>query len=274
MLEEVDLSLQNEWFDGFSSGVELETRRYEPRGSLVYQRFDPEMSTIVEIAELATTELKLKTRFAYKEKYVYGEFERVSLGTRFPILTAEIGLGMLGLFGGEFEYQRLNLGMQHGVRMGFYGNLDYRFEAGKFFGDPLPYPLLFLHQGNETFFYDDMSYNTMNFFEFISDEYVAGSATWHLEGFFLNRIPLLRKLKWREVVSAKGVMGRYDSRNNEALDLLDNSFTLEKRPFGEAGLGIENIFKVLRIDALWRLTYLDNPDIVKFGIRAKLQLDF
>ncbi|NND94740.1 MAG: carboxypeptidase-like regulatory domain-containing protein [Flavobacteriales bacterium] len=274
MLEEVDLSLQNEWFDGFSSGVELETRRYEPRGSLVYERFDNEVQQVVTIPELATTELKLKTRFAYKEKYVYGEFERVSLGTRFPILTAEIGLGMQGLFGGEFGYQRIRLGLQHKVRMGFYGNLDYRFEAGRFFGDPLPYPLLFLHQGNETFFYDESSYNTMNFFEFISDEYVAGAATWHLEGFFLNRIPLLRKLKWREVFSIKGVIGRYDEINNTALQLLDNSFTLEQKPFGEAGIGIENIFKVLRIDALWRLSYLDNPDIVKFGIRAKLQLDF
>ncbi|NNC83065.1 MAG: hypothetical protein HKN79_05765 [Flavobacteriales bacterium] len=274
MLEEVDLALQNEWFDGFSSGAELETRRYQARGALVYERFDPIEDQVVAVPELATTELKLKTRFAYKEKYVYGEFERVSLGTRFPVLTAEIGLGMQGLFGGQYEYRKVRLGMQHKVRMGFYGNLDYRFEAGKLWGDPLPYPLLFLHQGNETFFYDESSYNTMNFFEFISDEYVSGAATWHLEGFFLNRIPLLRKLKWREVLSIKGVIGRYDEKNSTALNLLDNSFTLERMPFGEAGVGIENIFKILRIDALWRLSYLDNPNIVKFGIRAKFQLDF
>ena len=114
----------------------------------------------------------------------------------------------------------------------------------------------------------------MNFFEFISDEYIAASFTWHLEGFFLNRIPLLRKLKWREVVSAKGVMGRYNTKNNQAMELLENSFTLEQKPFGEAGLGIENILKVLRVDGLWRLSYLDNPNIIKFAIRARLQLDF
>lgn len=274
MMEEIDLSLENEWFDGFSSGGEIENRRMQARGSLVYERFDEELDAIVPVDEIVTTEMKLNTRFAYKEKYVYGEFERVSLGTRFPIIHAELSLGMKGLFGGQYEYQRVSMGLQHKVRLGAYGNVDYRMEGGKFFGDPLPYPLLFLHQGNETFFYDETSYNTMNFFEFISDEYVAGAATWHLEGFFLNRIPLLRKLKWREVVSIKGVMGRFNPENNLALELPTNSFSLEKKPFSEAGVGVENIFKVLRIDALWRMSYLNNPDIVKFGIRAKFQLDF
>ncbi len=274
LIEEVDLSMQNEWFDGFSSGAEIENKRMKARGSLIYERLDPRLDEIVTVNELVTTEMKVNTRFAYKEKYVYGEFERVSLGTRYPVITAELALGMKGLFGGNYEYQRMSLRMQHKVRLGAYGNLDYRLEGGKFFGEPLPYPLLFLHQGNETFFYDETSYNTMNFFEFISDEYVAGAATWHLEGFFLNRIPLLRKLKWREVVSIKGVMGRYNTENNLALELPSNSFSLENKPFSEAGVGVENIFKILRIDALWRMSYLNNPDIVKFGIRAKFQLDF
>lgn len=272
LVEDSRLALINEWFDGFSSGIEVQRRNMQARGGLIYERVvDAEP---IPVADITTTEMKLQARFAYKEKYVYGEFERVSLGTRFPIITAKASLGMKGFFGGDYEYQKLQLGVKHGVRLGAYGNLDYRFEGGKFFGQGIPFPLLFLHQGNETFFYDETSYNTMNFFEFISDEYIAGAATWHMDGFFLNRIPLLRKLKWREVLSIKGVMGRYDPVNNDALNLPLNSFSLEKEPFGEAGVGIENIFKVLRIDALWRLSYLDNPDIVKFGIRAKFQIDF
>lgn len=272
LVEETELGLVNEWFDGFSSGVEVQRRQMQARGGLVYERVvDDER---LSVQDITTTEMKLKARFAYKEKYVYGEFERVSLGTKFPVITAQASLGMKGLFGGEYEYQKLQLAIDHNLRLGAYGNLDYGFEGGKFFGEPLPYPLLFLHQGNETFFYDETAYNTMNFFEFISDEYVAGSATWHMEGMIFNRVPLLRKLKWREVLSIKGVMGSYDMRNDDALLLPTTSYSLADGPFGEAGVGVENIFKVLRVDALWRLSYLDNPDIVKFGIRAKFQLDF
>jgi hypothetical protein len=113
----------------------------------------------------------------------------------------------------------------------------------------------------------------MNFFEFVSDEWLSASASYHLDGFFLNKIPLFRKLKWREVVSAKGVMGRFNPENEKLLVLPDNTFTLDK-PFGEVALGVENIFKFFRVDALYRLSYLDNPNIVKFGFRAKFQVEF
>ncbi|MDG1260383.1 MAG: hypothetical protein P8O05_01380 [Flavobacteriales bacterium] len=145
-------------------------------------------------------------------------------------------------------------------------------EAGKIWGG-LPFPLLQLHQGNETFFYDETAFNTMNFFEFVSDEWVSASITYHADGLFLNKIPLMRKLKWREVVSAKGVIGNFGADNYEELILPPETNTLTK-PYIEAALGVENIFKILRIDGLWRLSYLDNPDIVKFGIRAKFQFDF
>ena len=89
----------------------------------------------------------------------------------------------------------------------------------------------------------------------------------------------MRKLKWREVASAKAVVGGYDRANDLILardfngDGKPDIFTLE-RPFVEAALGVENIFKVLRLDFIWRLSYLDHPDIVRYGIRAKLQVDF
>jgi hypothetical protein len=107
----------------------------------------------------------------------------------------------------------------------------------------------------------------------VSDEWVSASLSYHLEGLFLNKIPLLRKLKWREVVSAKAVVGGFDSANAEELLVPSTTFAL-KYPFVEAAVGIENIFTFFRIDALYRLSYLDNPDIVKFGIRAKLQVEF
>ena len=114
----------------------------------------------------------------------------------------------------------------------------------------------------------------MNYYEFVSDEYVVFQGTYHLEGFFLDKIPLLRKLKWREVATMKAVYGNMDKKN---LDLLvnPNQFTtLSKKPYMEAGFGVENIFKVIRVDFLYRLSYLDRENIPKFGIRGSLMLAF
>ena len=113
----------------------------------------------------------------------------------------------------------------------------------------------------------------MNFFEFVSDQYARLFVTHHFEGLFFNKIPLLRKLKWREVVTGKAVVGSFSNRHLDALLLGENMFTLSK-PYVEASVGIENIFKLLRIDALYRLSYLDHPNIVKFGIRMNLNIDF
>jgi hypothetical protein len=116
-------------------------------------------------------------------------------------------------------------------------------------------------------------------FEFVSDEWVSVWASYHADGLLLNKIPLMRKLKWREVASAKAVVGGYDRNNDKMLTRDFNSdgeadiYTLEK-PYVEAALGVENIFKLLRVDFVWRLTYLDNPNIAKYGIRAKLHFDF
>jgi hypothetical protein len=113
----------------------------------------------------------------------------------------------------------------------------------------------------------------MNLFEFVSDRYVSFSVVQHFEGFFLNKIPLMRKLKWREVALFKGVAG--DLRNNH-INLMDFPLGLQSldKPYYETGVGIENIFKILRIDALWRLSYRDNPNIQTFGIRGAVQFKF
>jgi hypothetical protein len=164
------------------------------------------------------------------------------------------------------------------MRFGPFGYMNLTVQAGKIFGN-LPYPMLQMHQGNETFFYDEASYNTMNFFEFVSDQWASVWASYHAEGLFFNKVPLLRKLKWREVASAKVLVGSYDLKNDE---LLSRDFNADgiadiyglRQPYAEAAIGVENIFKILRVDALWRLSYLDNPNIVRFGLRAKLQFEF
>ena len=146
-------------------------------------------------------------------------------------------------------------------------------EGGKIWGS-LPYPLLELHNGNETYSYDVTAFNLMNFFEFVSDEYASLSWTHHFNGLFLNKIPLMQKLKWREVASVRGVWGRLNSDSPTELDFPTTLFTLNDKPYWEGGVGIENILKVLRVDVLWRGAYLENPDIAKWGIRGMFVFQF
>jgi hypothetical protein len=270
---------EREWLYGLTNKALFKHRVLKPAGSNYrYVRFRPELNAEQQVSYLITTEVGLYTRFAYKEKFVYGEFERISLGTTYPTLEFQYDYGVPGLMGSQFEYHKIVGRISDKVRFGPFGYARISSEAGRIIGN-LPYPLLMMHQGNETFFYDEGSYNTMNFFEFVSDKWVSLWVSYHAEGLVLNKIPLMRRLKWREVASAKAVVGGYDMRNDAILsrdfdyDGKADIQTLTK-PFVEAAIGVENIFKVLRVDFIWRLSYLDNPNIVRYGLRAKLQFDF
>jgi hypothetical protein len=112
----------------------------------------------------------------------------------------------------------------------------------------------------------------MNYSEFASDEYVSLYYIHHFDGLFLNHIPLFRKLKWREVAYARGVAGTM-SEKNKLFNNLYPPYTLD-RPYYEAGIGIENIFTVFRVDGIWRLSRLDNPGASSFGVFMSVYFSF
>ena len=215
----------------------------------------------------------MNTRYAYHEKFVNGTFRRVSLGTKFPAFELHAAFGVPGVFGSDHQYQKLVLHESQRVPTGALGNLRYAAEIGRIWGT-LPYPLLIVHPGNETFYYDEGAYNTMNFFEFISDRYASLWVHQHFDGFFLNRIPLFRRLKWREVIGVKALIGDLDQKHANELVLLDIMRRLNDGPFMEASAGLENIFKFLQVDGVWRLTYRDSPRATNFALRMKLTIHF
>jgi hypothetical protein len=129
-----------------------------------------------------------------------------------------------------------------------------------------------LHGGNETYMFDPYAYNMMRYFEFASDQYVSASAEHHFNGLFLNRIPLLKKLKLRELAGIKGVWGSINDANRNVLIFPSSLKALNNGPYLEANVGVENIFKIFRIDALWRLTYPLPRAIDNFGFKFSFQL--
>ena len=161
-------------------------------------------------------------------------------------------------------------------------------EAGKTFGK-VPYPLLFIHRANQTYSYQPYSYNLMNFLEFVSDQYVSLYVDHSFNGFFLNKVPFLKRLKFREIVTFKALFGSVSHQNQPTVDnklfalpyeinpqtrsrdLL--TFYPDKRPYIEAGIGLSNILKIFRIDLIRRFTYINNPHVESTGFRIQFRFD-
>jgi hypothetical protein len=214
----------------------------------------------------------LQVRFAWKEKYVGTGFTRVYLGTTYPVVQMTYAKSLQNAFKGEYDYHKLVVNVSDRIRITpILGYTDYTIEAGKIWG-AVPYPLMELHGGNETYIYDYLAFNMMDYYEFASDQFVSAAVFHHFEGLFLNKIPLLRKLKWREVATVKGVWGTVNDQNRKTLLFPTTLKSLEKAPYLEASAGIENIFKIFRVDAFWRLNYQLPRAIDNFGFKFGFQL--
>jgi len=280
MVDQYSLEFEREWFQGFSNTLSLRNQTIHPT---VYVPFvirngngDP-----VGVNNLTSTEITLNTHFSYREKFLLGKFERSSLGSVYPTLDLELTYGPKGVLNSDYEFYRIKMMVSDKIETNPLGHFRYRITGGKTFGS-LPYPLLELHDGNETYAYDLFAFNMMNYYEFVSDEFISVWAEHHFQGFFMNKVPILRWLKLREVVNAKILIGRLNDANRSVMDFPPGLSPLTK-PYIEAGVGIENLFNLIRIDAMWRFSYIDkeyletysnenNSDIQIFSLRIVLQL--
>jgi len=269
------LFTEREWFTGFSTLLEFRHMNLEAKGAWEFQQtiVNDDQTIIRNINSITTSEISLGVRFAYQERFLSGEFERVSLGSLWPILNIRADFGFSGFLNSEYNYTKLTATVNDKVPVGPFGNFYFTVEGGKTF-NPIPYPLQFVHAGNESIIRNSDAFNTMNFFEFVSDRYGAIRAEHHFEGLFLNKIPLFKRLKWREIIGINAIYGRFSDRNLEEMQLPARTYTFDNRPFMEAYVGIENIFKFIRIDAVWRLSYLERSEAQKFAILLGFDLQF
>ncbi len=228
----------------------------------------------------------IEARLARKEKYLMDGNERITLGTkRAPILTIRYTRGAK-MLGGDYEYHRLTLRAQQTFRLGPLGRTTYLLSAG-YTPSTLPAPLLFPHIGNPTPLLTTNTFNRMQFYEFVSDQFVAIHVQHRFEGLLFNRIPGIRKLNWRLVANVDALWGS-QSKANQAIETfkplpgglkpIHFGALNGAKPYLEVGYGIDNIFKLIRIQAIHRLTYLDaGPNgipISPFALKASASFSF
>lgn len=255
--------------------------KQEPAGAIVYNK---EVSgSLVNVNKLITSEFSGELRWAPKEQFYQGKVYRIPIINKYPIFTLRFIAGVKGLLNSEYNYQNISARFEKRAYMSQLGYSDLVVEGGYIFGK-IPYPLMTVHRANQTYAYQLNSYNLMNFQEFVSDRFLGISVDHHFNGLFFNRVPLLKKLKLREVVSVKVLYGGVRDENDPAKDpslikypLFEGSpttFALNKKPYIEGSVGIANIFKLIRVDLVKRFNYLENPYVATLGIRARFKFDF
>jgi hypothetical protein len=189
-----------------------------------------------------------------------------------------------GFFEGEYNYTNVAVNATKRFYLSQLGHADVTLEGGYVVGQ-VPFPLLDIHRANQTYSYQLNSYNLMNFLEFSSDHYASLFIDQNFNGFFFNKLPLIKLLKLREVASLKLLYGGIRDENNPYTHpalyqfLQDaqgqpTTFTLGRQPYAEASVGIANIFKIFRLDVVKRLTYLSNPNVAEWGLRGRFKIDF
>ncbi|MFZ5554884.1 MAG: DUF5686 family protein [Bacteroidota bacterium] len=272
MAEEYRVWYDYEFFQGLNNQLQFRRRTLEPLGETVYLQHAGN-NDYVQIDDVTATEFTYYLRYAKDEKFVSGEFDRISLGTSKPVFDVQYSLGIKDFLGSDYGYHKTVASITQWVPVGTLGWFRYRLEGGKFWGR-VPYQFLEIHRGNETYYFDEYSFNTMNYLEFVSDQYASVWFTHHFDGFFLNHIPLLRRLKFREVAGIKAIWGTINDQNRNEIQFPSYLSAFGPYPFMEMHVGLENILKVLQVDIVWRMTYLDKPDVAPFGIRAKFDVDF
>ena len=272
----------NEFENHFSYTLGYKFTSQAPGGTLRFNYTDY-LSQNNDINNLNISEFYLNLRYAPHESFYQGKTYRIPINSKYPSFELRYTAGSKA-WGNDYNYQTLRFSIRKRFLLSVLGYSDVVWEAGKIFGK-VPYPLLNIPQANQTYSYQIESYNMMNFLEFVSDQYTSLLIDHSFNGFFFNKIPFMKQLNWREIVTCKILYGNVTKANDPKYnsDLLrlpvspdgtPITYTLGKIPYIEGSIGIGNIFKLFRVDLVKRFTYLNNPDVSSLGVRVRFRFDF
>jgi hypothetical protein len=270
------LDFFKETYFGLSGTLSFSHKSFEPLRNL------PDRSTFVDgnglPQSLVTFETSFKLRFAYLEKFLDGTFYRYSLGSVYPIVEAKYTRGMSGVAGSNFSYDKLSFSISDYSKLPPLGSLYYNVFGGKTVGT-LPYMMLDLAPGNEMYYYNKYAFNLMNRFEYLHDRFLGVNVEHNIGNGLFRFLPLTRKLKFRQFWSAKALWGSLNEANRAYNMPLNASYSFESlngKTYVELGTGVDNIFKVFRVDFLWRVSPrpLPKETAKRFGAFFSFRLAF
>ena len=280
----IALKYENETQFGLKTTVEVKHSTDEPTGGLAYITNDDQKTLVPEIQ---TMEASLAFRYAPGETFVNTKQRRIPVSFDAPVFTLSHTTGFKGVLGGEYNFNLTEVGLYKRFWFSSWGKIDMFVKGGAQW-NKVPFPLLIMPAANLSYILQRETFNLMNNMEFLNDRYASLDVSWDLNGKIFNRIPLLKKLKWREAIGFKMLYGHLTDKNNPmkhpgdselflfpTRDGRPTSFVMDpKTPYMECSVGIHNIFKILHIDYVRRLNYLDHPDANKWGVRFMVMMTF
>ena len=280
----IALKYENETQFGLKTTVEVKHSTDEPTGGLAYITNDDQKTLVPEIQ---TMEASLAFRYAPGETFVNTKQRRIPVSFDAPVFTLSHTTGFKGVLGGEYNFNLTEVGLYKRFWFSSWGKIDMCVKGGAQW-NKVPFPLLIMPAANLSYILQRETFNLINNMEFLNDRYASLDVSWDLNGKIFNRIPLLKKLKWREAIGFKMLYGHLTDKNNPmkhpgdselflfpTRDGRPTSFVMDpKTPYMECSVGIHNIFKILHIDYVRRLNYLDHPDANKWGVRFMVMMTF
>ena len=250
LIRDLSLSYEHEHTAVFSSFISLESRRLYGNDLVPLQTRDGDLLNTVSVNQLRYT-----ARFAWKERIDRGRYKKSHIFTRYPVVSLDLTGGIHGITDDDFGYLRATLAFDWNIPAGAFGFGAVHVDGGAILGE-VPYPFLKLHEGNQSYFLDKTAFNCMDYYEFASDRWVSTMYEHNLNGLILGHIPLIRRLDLREIITVKAAVGTLSDLNRSGGRVLipEGMSTLEI-PYVEAGVGLSNLLRVLRVDVAWRITH-------------------
>ena len=268
--QKITFEWESEW--GLRTIVGLKTEANEAAGALYFP-----------VGTLRTTEWSLNFQLAPGRTYVNTKQRRYPINMDAPVFSLGHTMGVKFL-GGDYRYNFTEAGIYKRFWMNSWGKIDARVKAGAQW-NKVPFPLLIMPAANLSYIRQDETFNMINNMEFLNDRYASLDVAWDLNGKILNRIPLLKKLKWREYIGVKTLWGKLTDRNNPTLlaNAADpmlwafpvGSYVMDpKRPYVELIAGVHNIFKILHVEFVHRCNYTHLPTAKRNGVRFMMRVTF
>ena len=287
-----ELTYELETHSGFSVKAQARHRTDEPVGTLAYFKNDGPIPGVLSeqntfVKDMTTNELAITLRYAPGESFINTKQRRRPISLDAPIYTLTHTFGFKGL-GGDYNFNITEFSMRKRFWLGSWGHLNIIARAGAEW-NKVPFPMLNIPIANLSYImmYDQESFGLIKNMEFLNDRYAALFVKYNMNGKLFNRIPLIKKLKWREMFCVRAMWGTLTDKNNPYLPGNEDLFVFpmrngqpasflmdSKKPYVEVSFGIYNIFKLLHVEYVRRLTYLDAPGTHKGGFRFMVLMTF